>query len=368
MKQMMNTVVIPAYEPTEKLIEYVNELRVNHITSIVVVDDGSSEEKRYIFKKIQSMKGCTLLTHLKNAGKGAALKTAIRYIRDTTPKTDGIITADSDGQHSVEDVLRMDMALKENPDNLILGVREFGEGTPTRSMLGNTISAKTLKALYGIDLNDTQTGLRAISRDYFDWLLTLRGQRYEYELNMIIHSKNIALPIHTIPIQTLYFNNNEASHFRAVRDGAKVYGQMLLGLAQYLGNSCISAATDVILFTVLFYATQSLLTATMATAIASTIARVVSSVVDFRLNRSTFASKETASNGAWVRYYMLWTVQLFTSIALLMLADSVLGVMQTLAKPFVDLLLGIASYQIQLHWVFKPKHQKISLKPVVVNG
>ncbi len=358
---MKNAVVIPALEPSEDLISYVDNLISHNIESIIVVNDGSSEAANYIFAQISTKKNCIVLTHTENMGKGVAIKTAVSYIRDYMKDIDGIITADADGQHSAYDVMRMNVALKGNKDKLVLGVRVFGENTPARSMMGNRISAKTLRLLYGIKLDDTQTGLRAVSRKYFDWLVSLPGNRYEYEINMLIYSKKIALQIHTITIETLYFDNNSGSHFRTVRDGGKVYLQMLKGLFQYIGNSCISATSDIVLFTVLFYLIQTMADGITATAIAASIARVASSFIDFRLNRSTFASKDTTTYKAYFKYYTLWVLQLCASIVLVTMFSSMFGVVQTVIKPAIDLGLGILSYQTQLHWVFKPEKKRVLL-------
>ncbi len=357
---MKNAIIIPALEPNNNLISYIEELIINKFEHIIIVNDGSSKKSDYIFNEISTKKNCIVLTHTENMGKGAALKTAIRYIKNSMPEIEGIITVDADGQHSVNDVKRMNNALIKNKDSLILGVRDFDKNTPLRSRIGNVLSAKTLKLIYGIKLNDTQTGLRAISSKYFNWLLSLNGQRYEYELNMIIFSKKISLAIHTITIQTLYFDNNSDSHFRAIRDGGKVYFQMLKGLFQYIGNSIISGGTDIILFTILFYIINLYTSKVVATAIAATIARIVSSVVDFKLNRSTFASKSTTTYKAYFKYYTLWIAQLCTSILLVNSLSSLFKIVQTAIKPFSDLVLAIISYQIQLHWVFKTKIEQKS--------
>ncbi len=355
---MKNILIIPALEPDHSLIDYVNRLCDQKGFAVLVVDDGSSQAAKQVFEQIKLQQNATVLTHSENMGKGSALKTAIAHVRDNMPDIDGIITADADGQHSIEDICRMDKALSEHSKSLILGVRNFGEGTPARSLFGNTVSSKTLALLYGIKLKDTQTGLRAIARCHFDWLLSLRGMRYEYELNMIIYSKKAVIKIDTITIETIYFDNNSGSHFRSVRDGAKVYWQMLRGLAQYIGNSAISALVDIGLFTVLFYLTRSWLTASGATAFASAAARIVSSIVDFRLNRGTFAGRGNTTASAYFKYYTLWICQLGMSIFALNLVSSIFGVVQTVAKPFVDLILAVLSYQIQLHWVFAIKDLK----------
>ncbi len=349
-------VIIPALNPDENLIGYVDEL-LNSV-DVVVVDDGSDNKSLYVFGALSLRDGCTVLKHEVNRGKGVALKTAIAHINQNMPTIDGVITADADGQHSIADVLKMIDALRANSDDLILGVREFDQNTPRRSLVGNRISAKTLQLLYGINLNDTQTGLRAISKKYFEWLLSLKGERYEYELNMLIYSKNIGLGISTISIETIYLNNNKGSHFNTVKDGLRVYFHMLAGLFFYVRNSLVCAALDIGIFTALFYLTDSFLVATAATTFSAVTARILSSIVDFNLNRETFANKTSTGKSAYIKYYTLWLLQIAISTTVVNLINIYFGALQTIIKPIIDLAIATVSYKIQLHWVFKAKQQK----------
>ena len=101
---MKTIVIIPAYEPEEKLIPLTQQLIAKNL-EVVVVDDGSGENYLPIFTKLT---GATVLTHPENKGKGEALKTAYRYIKETHAHEEvAIVTADSDGQHSPEDIVRI---------------------------------------------------------------------------------------------------------------------------------------------------------------------------------------------------------------------------------------------------------------------
>lgn len=76
----MNYLVIPAYQPDQKLLKLVNKLREKCNFSIIVVDDGSSEDCQAIFEKLDGL--ATVLHHETNLGKGGALKTAYTYIQE----------------------------------------------------------------------------------------------------------------------------------------------------------------------------------------------------------------------------------------------------------------------------------------------
>ena len=133
---MNYVIVIPSLEPDDKLVPYINRLLSAGIKKIIVINDGSSDKCSDIFNEIESIEQCTLLTHEVNRGKGAAIKTALKFYIDNISGFSGIVTVDADGQHSVEDVLRMCVAMDENPDSFVLGCREFGDGTPNKSLLG----------------------------------------------------------------------------------------------------------------------------------------------------------------------------------------------------------------------------------------
>jgi len=94
-------ILIPAYEPNQRLINLIHDLKDTCDYEIVVVDDGSGPSYKSIFDKVSSL-GCTVLTHERNRGKGAALKTGFHYIQETKEAA-GVVTADCDGQHLPKD-------------------------------------------------------------------------------------------------------------------------------------------------------------------------------------------------------------------------------------------------------------------------
>jgi len=124
---MKTLVVIPALNPPSDLCNYIVKLREAGLENILIVDDGSRREFKYIFEQLRDEQNCRILTHAKNLGKGRALKNAFNYFL-TMPDVEefnGIVTADSDGQHRVEDVLSMVDTISNYPDSLILGCRDF---------------------------------------------------------------------------------------------------------------------------------------------------------------------------------------------------------------------------------------------------
>ena len=137
-------IVIPAYEPGGEFVPYAQEVLAAGLGPVLVVDDGSGPAYAPVFAALAEM-GCTVLTHEQNRGKGAALKTALRWYGAHEDGCAGIVTADCDGQHTVKDVRRVCEAMEACPGTLVLGCRDFGPGTPARSATGNRVTSAAMR-------------------------------------------------------------------------------------------------------------------------------------------------------------------------------------------------------------------------------
>lgn len=356
---MNYVVIIPSLEPDEKLVPYIHKLLSSGIKDIIVVNDGSSKKCDCIFDEINSIESCHVLTHEVNKGKGAAIKTALKYYKENKGGASGVITVDADGQHSVTDVLRMCNAMDENPDSFVLGCREFGSDTPSKSLYGNRITSFAMKLFYGISLSDTQTGLRGIPNPMVEGLLKVRGTRYEYELNMLIFAKGHCVPFVTIPIETIYFNNNEKSHYRPVIDSARIFVRVLSGLIGFSASAICAAFLDISIYGVMIKAVLVNFPLFWMLLIAFLSARIVSSAVNFALNRRLPVSQNKCIRDTIPKYYTLVIIQMIVSFLSIYLLCAHTSIDEMIIKIIVDCILGLISYQIQLRWVFcnKPTTQ-----------
>lgn len=229
--RLNSAVVIPALNPLPNLAAYVRELLKYGVPHIIVVNDGSDSSFNRVFSDIEKFENCTVLWHKKNMGKGRALKTAFSYFTKHLSYLDGVVTADADGQHDVLDICEICERLSIKQDSLILGIRNFKDkNVPKRSYIGNMLTSRIFKLLYGYYLSDTQTGLRGIPGEHIPWMVELNGEHYEYEINMLINAKRHNLSLSTIPIKTLYYNNNSGSHYTTVKDSARIFKCLILGL------------------------------------------------------------------------------------------------------------------------------------------
>lgn len=208
--------IIPVLNPMPKLVQLVQHLKAD-FASILVVDDGSTTGLE-VFDSLSQTPGVTLLRHATNKGKGRALKTAFEKVLSDFPDTIGVVTIDADGQHLAKDVRAVTNALREHPDQAVLGVREFARDIPFRSKFGNLWTIAEFRLLTGVTIRDTQTGLRALPREFLPTALQIEGERYEYELRQLVRLAKAEKPPIQVPITTIYENNNQSSHFRPLRD------------------------------------------------------------------------------------------------------------------------------------------------------
>ena len=215
---------MPAYEPTGDLPGRILKLRDHLPVPVVVVDDGSSEDCRSVFDAVAALPDCTVLRHISNRGKGAALKTAFAFVAENFPGCTGVVTIDADGQHDPEDCRRVAEALESGRRALYLGVRSFAlDTTPFRSWWGNRCTALLFALLSGRWVPDTQTGLRAFSRSDIPFFLSVPGDGYEYEMAALMRAARVGIPFCKIPVRTIYETGNASSHFSPLKDTIRIH-------------------------------------------------------------------------------------------------------------------------------------------------
>ena len=354
----MNIVVlIPALNPDEKLIEYVKQLADYGFPRILVVNDGSAASYDAIFSRCAALDSCTVLRHEVNGGKGRALKTGMRHYLETLSGYDGIVTGDADGQHALADTAGLAALVSEHPDSLILGVRDFDEPhVPRRSRLGNKITSSVFRLFYGgRKLRDTQTGLRGIPNALIPWLCEIGGDRFEFEMNMLMECRLRKVPVLETPIQTIYIDENSSSHFNPVLDSFRVYWLLIGRFLRYVLSSLVSYFIDITLYTLLVQ--LSILNGLLfGVLIATAAARVVSSVCNYILNKKIVFHKHGDFWRSFVRYGLSVMFVLLCSAGFVSVLGSLfsLDASETvLIKLCVDALLGLVSYTLQKKWVFR---------------
>lgn len=329
-------VLIPAYLPDDKFLVTVRQLRAAGF-AVLAVDDGSGPGCAALFAGAEEL-GCRLLGYPENRGKGYALKTGIRWA--AAQGYTHLVTADADGQHSPEDIGRLAQEMERRPDALVLGSRDPAK-MPPRSQAGNRLTAFLFRLLYGIRLQDTQTGLRGIplGGGRAEKLCALAGDRYEFETAMLIAAPGLFDRIRELPVETIYIDNNASSHFHPLRDGLRIYRLMFGRFPAFLASSLAAFGIDYLLFNLLVYLAH------LPSPAATLAARPVSAGCNYLINRRlVFRGGRGYTPG---RYALLALGLLAANCALIWALTGPLRLAPWLAKLLVELLLYLVSFTVQ---------------------
>mgnify|MGYP004620103303 CR=1 FL=1 len=340
----MNAILIPAYKPDDKLVALTDQLLTHDDLKLVVVDDGSGEAFRPVFEALD--KRVTLISYPDNKGKGGALKTGIRYIMDHMPECERLVTADADGQHRYADIRRVLDKSEEMPGALVLGSRAFDGDVPLRSRFGNAMTRQVFAIASGVKVRDTQTGLRGFDRDGMRLFVDVPGDRYEYEINMLLTAARAEMPIYEVTIETVYLNDNESSHFNPLKDSLRIYACIL----KFACSSLICFGIDYVLF-------QLLRTFIPVTWVSNLLARIVSASVNFTLNKKLVFKGNEKTLPAVLKYAALAVFIYLIDTAILTLLYEKLGWSRYVVKIISGVLGYLISFPVQGRIVYrKQKH------------
>ncbi len=358
-------VIIPALNPDERMITLVQQLHDSGFVNIILVDDGSEIKNREYFKTCKERYHCTVIRHVVNFGKGMALKSAFNHILKSDADIKGVVTVDCDGQHILSDIDTCARLTYENPDHLVLGCRQFEDKSiPLRSRFGNKLTRRIIGLLCGIHVSDTQTGLRGLPTPLIDrYFANTKGERFEYEMNMLICAKEHQIPFREFPISTIYLENNESSHFNPFIDSIRIYKVFL----KFLLSSFSSFLIDILLFYLLGFilrpiipADAMILGSSVLILLRTLISRLFSSLYNFFLNKNQVFKNQSKSPIILVRYYILCIVQLMCSWLLVNHLFTFIAY-ATVRKCIIDTILFIISFVIQREWVFSKSKPSDSL-------
>lgn len=351
------SIILPSLDPDEKLMRVIRGLLAEGFQDIIVVNDGSHPEHAAPFEEAAACPEVTVLTHEVNQGKGRAMKTAFAWCLEHRPNLAGVITVDGDDQHRPADVRACAEAMLRQPEKLWLGVRDFSlPEVPKRSRMGNRMTLGILRLFCGVKVSDSQTGLRAISRELLPMMLEVEGERYEYETEQLLAVHRRHIDIGEVVIETVYINENQTSHYRPLHDSLRVLRMIFRHILRFISSALFSFLVDLGLFTLLNLLLDGVLEPGLRRLTALVVARAASSLLNYTLNRNMVFRDKGAVGASMVRYYLLVVVQAAASYGLLTALSAAFRAStaaETPLKLLVDVLLFLASYQIQLRWVFR---------------
>lgn len=352
-RELKHIIIIPSLNPNQRLISLVDELIDTKICRIVIVNDGSDMTCSSIFERLNNYKDVVVLNHKTNLGRGAALKTAFSYCIGNFKDCFGVVTATDDGQYKASEIIKVAQESERFQSCLILGERPLDETNTSKiDYIGNKALRQAFRFLYDLKMSDPRTELRAIPMSELSWILKIKGQRYEYEVNMLIQAKRRNVKIKQIPIKISSFNLSEKSHYKTISDTTRIVMIFLLNICLYSAASVLSIVIDVGTFFICNTFIFSKVDVAFRLFMSTVISRTLSSMWDFSINRKFFTKGVGEFKTHLVRYYTLWFCQMMTSYFLLYMLHSVIKINASILKGMVDIFLAIISYKIQLRYVF----------------
>lgn len=213
--------VIPTYQNAKTLLQVVADVH-RVVDTVFVVDDGSNDGTAALLDKATgSERPEKVLTHPKNCGKGAALKTGLTYARQQGFRY--AVTVDADGQHRADDIPALLKAVEEEPDALAIGSRGLQhENMPTKSTFANRFSNFWFALQTLQRLPDTQSGLRVYPLRRLHGLRWMSA-RYEAELTLLVFSAWAGVKLLPVPVSVYYPPRDQrVTHFRPGRDFTRI--------------------------------------------------------------------------------------------------------------------------------------------------
>lgn len=209
---MKTVAVIPAYNEYIRLQDVIRQVSA-HVDHVVVIDDGS---KQVLADNLVVNERVTILRHVINLGKGAALKTGVLWAIQNEYEI--AIFIDADGQHDPSEIPSLLAPIITQGVDIVFGVRKFQGRMPLVSRFGNIFLTALMKFLYRIQVEDTQSGYRALKLSAFD-KISWTSPRYAVETEMIVNAGKHHVAYEQVPITTIYHDKYKGT---TVVDGIRI--------------------------------------------------------------------------------------------------------------------------------------------------
>ena len=220
-------IVIPAFNPLQLFIPFVQKLIMLQPKKIIIVNDGSNVRYANIFEELATHSLCHIIQYEQNMGKGFAIKTALQYIVKNEKDFAGVLTTGADNQHKIEDIQKIVETKDLFSDGLIIGVREFRhKELPISNFLGNRVASMLFEFLFHKRLLDIQSGLRYIPRKEVFWVKKVSGQRFNFDTNMLIAAIRRKVPIYEVPIGEAKMKKNSFTYYDEILNTKMILKQI----------------------------------------------------------------------------------------------------------------------------------------------
>ena len=213
--------VIPAFNAAKTIGEVVRRAKAEGL-AVIVVDDGSTDETA----AVAAEHGALVISHLRNQGKGCALRTG--FLHAQRSRFEGVITLDGDGQHDPAEIPQLIAAGERQHAGLVIGNRMVNDAPmPVARRWTNALMSCLVSTRVRQRIPDSQCGFRFIRRELLD-AVPLQARRFEAETELVVRAAARHWKIISVPVRSIY--QRHASHIRPVRDGLRFLGLLLRSL------------------------------------------------------------------------------------------------------------------------------------------
>jgi glycosyltransferase involved in cell wall biosynthesis len=228
MEKLGNTrslVLIPCYNEQMTIGSIVLKTK-HHADTVLVVDDGSKDGTAEIAKEA----GAIVLSHPKNKGKSAAIKTGFQYA--VKKGFDYVVTIDGDGQHNPDEIPTLLTELQKNGNDIMVGTR-YGISTemPVWRKVGKRVLDYATSFSDGGHLTDSQSGFRGFNKKAVEYFASqLNGDAFNVESEQLIKAHDLGLQIGNTRV-TCKYNGLETSTKNPTAHGVSVLSYVLWMIA-----------------------------------------------------------------------------------------------------------------------------------------
>lgn len=320
-------ILMPVYNPREEIINYIKKLKKERY-SIVVVNDGSDEKYHSIFESL--VDDCTIINYPVSKGKGNAIKKGLNFIKENNQDRKGILILEED--YPIDKMTQLNELFKQEKIFFI-------------HTKGKRIFSKIFSMIYHQEFKNVDSRIIGFSMKYLDQMLNVDENCYEVQVLIDCVQKEIIVK------EIVVDQNKECFHLK--NNNRNILYVIFLHLFRFISSSVISSVIDVLLAWLLLDVLKIWMTSDFwRIAIASLVARVISTVENYIYNKKIVFKERTETKQTAIRFLIL-TVVITILSTLFVYVFSTLGIMsEKLAKPVGDLLLFLLSYNVQMKWVF----------------